>query len=649
MNTASSVRPLPARVVPLAGESLVSLIRRTAAVMGYKGPRELLALLADCGKVQANVSLLRPGPALEWLAALLRQTPERLLGLTVHRFASTLMLDHNDASRTTLCDSKTALRYFARGTFPICPECLRQDATTYERLSWSLYALPVCIEHRCWLVYRCPSCNRSLRSERPALSVCRCGKSLANVKPVSLTDAVIGPAVLLERLFLQGASCLPDMSVAAMCWWTERLATAAARAPAWIQHTGELLQLNADAPTGSVVWLAAGEMIRRWPGCFYDFLDVFQQVPKHRQTSTGVTRRFGLLLREAGRLEDLGFPTPAQTLRQYLLERYTGGHLTRKIGLFQKPKDRTLLRDRSWISQTEAAKILQVRQGAISEFVSQGILTGQIHPSGTNGRSVGLVQRDSVETLRRDLQSAVSVPSAARRTGLGIRAIRDLIHDGVLPGPIRTHRGWRIPDRSLSALEAIFHSAKPIKALGTRWISLREASRTFGPTGLNLSQLLALIRDGKVTARLADPDRLLHGLVVAKDTLETLVPELRLRQQERHGCPVHRLGKTLFPGRPVEVGVVKRWIDAGLLEVQQLDRARVASQDEILRFRATYCLRKEAIRILGITSSTLKIWQDAGRILPIFPKPITPHAGLYLYRRVDLELLRSTQHRRNAA
>jgi len=128
-----------------------------------------------------------------------------------------------------------------------------------------------------------------------------------------------------------------------------------------------------------------------------------------------------------------------------------------------------------------------------------------------------------------------------------------------------------------------------------------------------------------------------------------MLPELQHRKQNTHGCPLHRLGKILIPGRPMKVDALKRWIDAGLLEVQQLGRARVVSQDEILRFRATYCLRKEAIRILGITSSTLKIWQDAGRILPIFPKPITPHAGLYLYRRVDLKLLRSTQHRRNAA
>ena len=60
MNVIPSVRALPARVVPLPGESLISLVRRTAAAMGYEGPHRLRALIVDVGKVQANVNVLRP-------------------------------------------------------------------------------------------------------------------------------------------------------------------------------------------------------------------------------------------------------------------------------------------------------------------------------------------------------------------------------------------------------------------------------------------------------------------------------------------------------------------------------------------------------------------------------------------------------------
>ena len=56
-----------------------------------EGPYRLRALIVDVGKVQANVNLLRSGPVLDVLATLLRQPPEMLLSMTVHRLAPTLV------------------------------------------------------------------------------------------------------------------------------------------------------------------------------------------------------------------------------------------------------------------------------------------------------------------------------------------------------------------------------------------------------------------------------------------------------------------------------------------------------------------------------------------------------------------------------
>lgn len=645
MNVIPSVRALPARVVPLPGESLISLVRRTAAAMGYEGPHRLRALLVDVGKVQANVNVLRPGPILDILAVLLRQPPEMLLSMTVHRFAATLVFP----AEPSLCDSKTTLKYFARGEFPVCPACLRQDTAPYERLAWSLYALPACREHRCWLIARCPACRRPLRLERPVVSVCRCGKSLADVEPHCTAAAGMELAETLETLFAQGVSCLPEMSASALCWWMERLATAAGKTPAWMLQARDRLGPHPESRDDSISWLTAAEMITHWPDRLYEFLDVFQQIPKHRNSSTGMALRFGLLLREAVQLEGLGFPTPAQALRQYLLARYVGGHLSRKVCLFQRPEDRRRLHDRAWITQTEAATVLKLCTGAIPQLIQQGILTGQIQPAGSRGRSVGLVLRESVKHLQRDLHSAVSVPEAATRLGIGLAAVRDLIHDGVLAGVVRTQHGWRIPLSSLSALEAILQQTPTSEPLGGRWLPLREATRIFGPTGVTLSRLLALIQAGRVAVRLANPEQRLHGLVVARHDVESVLLEVRQVQDELHGVPVHRLAKILFPGRPVKVDVLKKWIAAGLLQTEQVGRARMVTPAELNRFRETYCLRSEALRILGIAGSTLNRWHHGGRILPVYPERVTPYAGLYLYRRADIELLRGLPRRRAAA
>ena len=131
---------------------------------------------------------------------LLRQSPEMLLSMTVHRFASTLVFTGEQSQPASVCDSKTTLKYFAQGAFPVCPACLRLDPTPYERLAWSLYSLSACREHRCWLVDHCSACGRPLRSERPAVSVCRCGKSLADLEPNRLGAAAMELAEMLEAL-----------------------------------------------------------------------------------------------------------------------------------------------------------------------------------------------------------------------------------------------------------------------------------------------------------------------------------------------------------------------------------------------------------------------------------------------------------------
>lgn len=87
-----SIRPLPARAAALPGESLASLVRRTAEMMGYEGLGRVLSLLLEASDVPANVNLFPPGPSLDRLAELLRRPAKDLLGMTVHRFSEQLVL-----------------------------------------------------------------------------------------------------------------------------------------------------------------------------------------------------------------------------------------------------------------------------------------------------------------------------------------------------------------------------------------------------------------------------------------------------------------------------------------------------------------------------------------------------------------------------
>ena len=172
MTASPPTRPLPARAVPLSGESLISLVRRTSQAMGYESPRRLVALLATQGPLPPHLNELAHGPVLDYLADLLRQSSTALSSLTVHRFAPALMLVSQERQTSPVCDPKTTQRYFT-SSWPICPRCIEQDAIPYERLLWSFRPTPICTAHGCLLVIRCPACNRPVRWDRQEMVCCK--------------------------------------------------------------------------------------------------------------------------------------------------------------------------------------------------------------------------------------------------------------------------------------------------------------------------------------------------------------------------------------------------------------------------------------------------------------------------------------------
>ncbi len=635
MKALKNFRPLPARARPLPGESLTSLFRRTSLAMGYESPGRVASLLSDRRAQLPHLNHLAARSILGRAASLLLLPAKTISSLTVHHYAPALVLVKTGKTSPCLCDSKTILRYFS-AAWPVCPHCLRQDAVPYERLLWSFRTLPVCKEHGCFLVSHCPACRRPLRGDRLDVARCRCGQDLGNVDHAAISSHGLLLAENLHRALCEQVPLLPEMSTAAGFWWTERLAAAIAATPAWLADFRKRMDIETAHFGNGIAWLAAAEILAEWPQRLQAFLDAFQQIDKHRTTSTGVSRRFGLLLRQAAYLEEMGYSPPANALRQYLLEHYAGGHLSGKICLFQTPKQRSTLRRRAWIPQTLAAEMLGLRHGAGAKLVQQGILEGRLLSAGRRGRSMGLVRRESVETLKRELRSAICVETAAKRLGIGRHGVLDLIHGGILPRTVRTAKGWQIPPASVADLDIFYGQLPPGNPQPLQWLTLRQATRRFGPAGLTLARLMELVRAGKVSARMADPAKHLNGIVVSQSDLTELSPQIRGRRDREHGYPVHHLGKVLFAGRPIKCSVVKKWISQRLLRVRKSGRARVVAAADVERFRMQYCLAEGACRLLDITRSTLSRWDVAGLLRPVYGKRVTPGAGFSLYRREDL-------------
>jgi hypothetical protein len=370
-----------------------------------------------------------------------------------------------------------------------------------------------------------------------------------------------------------------------------------------------------------------------------EFLDIYQTIEKHRSTSTGVGRAFGLLLRDADRLERLGFATPADVLRDYLSARYDRGHLTGKVILFRSALHRRRLTKRPWITQTAAARLLGVGPPTIADLVRREALIGRIESAGRNGRTVGVIRRDSVETLREELAETLGTVEAGARLGVERHRVLDLIHAGVFRQVLRTACGWRVARRCVEeVLDRL--AGLPLETdQEVRSISLHEAVRRFGASDLTLSRCLEFILAGRLSAyRCADRPTLRQIRLPLAD-VRLAAAETRDSQELERGYPLNRLARTLLPNRPLKETVLRKWIEAGLLKARRRRKAWSVHSTEVERFRKTYCLAEQACPLLGITRSTLSRWEVEQRIAPIYGRATHTGAGASVFLRADVERL----------
>jgi len=605
--------------------------------MGYERLGLLRALLPENLDLPSCVNDLSTDSTLTALAELFGVAADRLTDLTFHRFARQLVPVPVEQPAAPVCDSKTINRFFGISCPPICPVCLVGDRP-YERLLWGFRPAPVCFEHRCLLIRGCPRCRRSWRRDRLDLCHCRCGAAMTDTVPETVTAEVLRLMRRFHEALSDGVSLLPESSAATGFWWAERLASAASRTPQWLKQVRDRFSLPDQVDESLAAWLAAAEMLDAWPSRFLEFLRVFQTVTRHRTTVTGLSRSFGLLLRDAAQLERLGVSTPADVLRAELLQHYTQGHLTVKCCLFRKEEH--VFSQRPWIPQTEAAKTLGLKHGAVAELLKRHVLEGHLRPAGN--RSVGLVSRESVRVLKDRLANAVSVNRAAGQLGIGRSRVFELIRAELLPCAVRTITGWRIPRSSVSELTGLYRSLPVWKSSDSSdWIPAREATRRLGRCGLTFVRLLELIRDGHVRSCRESRVNGWCGLRVSLHDLQSARPEISEKRDRCEGYPLNRLGRVLIPERPLKESVLRKWIQAGFLQAERRGRIWHVALDKVERFRSTYCLAEDACHILGISRSTLARRETAGEINAVYSRRTHSGAGASVFRRDDVLRMRA--------
>jgi len=624
---------LPIRELPLAGESLTGLLRRYVTAMHYDGLQQLLNLVED---IDFPMSLdgLPPGEALRALAVLIGRDVDDLRPLTLHRWAERLVLRPLRAATPEICDLKTIVRYFRMTQSRVCAVCLAENPEL-ERLVWRFRPLGICAEHQSILRDHCPGCRRRFLPTRLDLAHCRCGYRLCDALPHRVT----GRAFELSRqiaAWLEGARFQSfDLPAQAGFWWLDRLRIALSSAPAWLDVKRREWSLPQDLDPESTAWLAAAELVID-PAALTGFLDLYQTIEKRRTAATGVGRSFGWLLRDAANLEQLSFSVPADRLRDYLLEHFDQGHLTGKVILFRSLRDRRRLAERCWLDQTTAARMLGMRTPSVKRLVHRGALVGRIAETGTNGRTSGVVSRDSVEQLRRKLARHLSLVEAGSRLGIERHRVSDLIRTGILREAVRTTGGWRVSQAAVEDLLNEIRQVPPLSQSRAGWITLHEATRRFGGNGLNLAGILKQVLSGRLAARRDPRVDTLRGVYLELISLRSAANEARLTSETQSGYPLNRLARLLVPGRPLKETVLKKWIAVGLLAAQRRRKAWSVTAAEVERFRATYCLAPEACTLLNVRRSTLARWEVQRQIVSVYGRRTHPGAGASVFLRSDV-------------
>ena len=628
---------LPIRESPQAGESLTSFIRRHTVAMGYENLHRLLALLEE-SKFPRHLELVSRGPPLAALASLLRRDPEELDGMTVHAWADALVLRAQNAPVPASCDAQTVLRFFDAAHRRICPLCV-ELSPAWERLLWTFRPLAICPEHAVFLIDRCPQCRRPFLPRRLDIAGCRCGANFAGIPTVKACLAVIeATRFMLKRLRRPPLSSL-DLPNAAWFAWLDRLQSAILKTPTWLRRTRLEMELLESVGDEATAWLAAAKMILAGSSRQAEFLDEFQTLDRRCTPSTRIGRTFGQLLRDAERLERLGFSAPADGLRRYLLDRYTRGHLNSKGILFRGPEHRRQLEDRPWITQTDAARLLHLRQPTIADLVRRGILPGSIQVCGPRGRTNGVVSRSSVAAYVRRLETAVSVREAAGRLGIDTPRVLELIRANVLTDAVRGPLGWLIPIDSVSGILAWLEQLPNLPADRGLWIPFREALRRFGVGELSVVRIVQLVRDGRLSARRDPAVPTLRGLYLVVTELRQWSRQAQADRRTESGYALSHVAAVLYPERPIRVAVLRKWIDAGLLRAERHRKAWRILPEEATRFRATYCLVQETCTLLNVARSTLDRWVVERRVVPVYSRRTHRKAGTPIFLRADVERL----------
>lgn len=639
MKVMDEIKPLLRTPRPYPDESLKGLLVRATEENGYH-TSSLLLYLANVGLDAKGKRILYREMGLKNLSKMLNidiptlQDMACLSGIKEILPQAYNMFGHK------------IHKYSVRAGNPkTCPGCLRES--NYIRKIWDLAAFTCCPKHKTLLIEKCPKCGLKISWKRDKVSVCECGQDWKKVDLPEVSEA----ETILSRLILKVCGLWESDEAAverkdgenpagnplSTVGLSELLCAAyfiAGQQHGVVDATGKQYAVKLPQEELHDVLTKAVAVFEKWPDNFFKFLDECKGKNYTGERHSGLYKDFGklydpLFIRKGNPLPDF----MREAFKKYITTVWDGGY----AGWCGSLSDEEL-KKKTYMTRYEVTKYLQVSLMTVNRLYKKSYLDGLYLP--WVNRSRIMIEADSVRELKERWDKSITAAEAGDMLGIGRRAVVSLVKStclAAIQGPIVTGQiEWKFETPEVEKLlQCVLGKIPEGKTeTPTGGVSFHKSIQKLSKLSLDVGAFVKMILDGKITPRAnGDGTGLSSLLFNAFEIKQFSMAEAVERRSGKR--TMQEAVKLLHTGYDIIIFLIER----GFLAAERTGSSRSSwaiPQEEINRFKNTYCTVGRIARALGTSSREIS-WRlmDNG-IMPV-TGPKVDGGKNYFFKKADLE------------
>ncbi len=636
--------------MPIPDESLLGFVIRLTERNGYEAPYMVLqpAGLKATGVIKGSSFIFSKSLDLSGLAEI-SGVPETELKRMAYPPADT----PESLGCENLFFGAAVPQYVIRINYAkVCPECLRESA--HCRRAWDLAVVTTCPVHRCMLIDECPKCASRIHWNRSATSVCpscefdwRHGDAAAVEQEIKLSRHIHRlcglPAGEDEQNDLRGTNPLLDLGlgdlisvlflIAGQCREAYGLPSGGRGA---MDTVGKFLAPKTRNSDLHALLTRAFDVFEDWPHRFSQFLDWRRAQGGNRSDYVGAQKDFGGFYRALsyGKFVSENFNFLRDEFGRYLTGRWDGGYVSRLKSLCRDSAGNA-----KYVSRKDAARALGAEVGWVDRMIEQGWLKSVVR--GGRRRRLYLIERESLEDLKRRFEQSLSLRETAGLLAIGEIAVLDLVEQQCLQ-PLRGAAAdgyyfWLFEKEVIDKLllEIREKVRRDPRAAGDDVLTFRQAHDSTRRLSYKTGRFVKAILGGEIVPAGTAGDKGLSQFTFSKKQISEFVRE-QVRCGKGESLYLNEAAKLL--GMKTEVLYFLR--RKGLLQCRKAGEGMWAgfliTKESLEQFAATYVMASEVAREHGIDCGYLIRLLEARGIMPISGRRIDG-GKQYIFRRADIK------------